>query len=121
MGKTTEEKYINNLAKSIVGKLKITVKDLEDHGVPALYEWLGKEIRVLLHQMKPATLGKIAAYGKPNGREKFDYEKTTLYRVMPEKSLSTRFSGKDLLINIACAAIIAEIVDILKAKKTKTA
>ena len=111
--------YINNLAKSLIGQLGVKVEEISSTGWLAadLYERYGKAVHVQLLRMRPETLGKIAAAGKgctaPLGT-------TSLHGVFREDEskpwLNLCSDGATLLRGIACAAIIAEMADIINSQ-----
>ena len=112
MGKK-EERYINKLAKSIMGEIRLVPGEYQYAGANTLYDHSGVDVLAILRRMSPATLGRIAVCGKDH--KNFVGKETTLYDILPTDFLSTRKSGKELLITIACATILAEIADILEA------
>lgn len=110
------KRYIRNLAKSLIGQLDITVFDLEPSEVPeTLYARRNEQIKLWLERVSPEKLGQIAAWGRrhdtgaPN-----TWHATSLYDVHQHEYLNVFGSGLELLRELACTAIVAEMTDILK-------
>ena len=109
------KRYIRDLAKSLIGQLRITVFDLEPREVPGtLYERRNKEIKLWLERVRPEKLGRIAACGRgfSTGASNTRYT-TSLYDVHQCDYLNVFGSGFELLRELACTAIVAEMMDIL--------
>lgn len=109
--------YIRNVARQIMVQLGITTADLgegEFAGPQVVYERRSGEIKAWLSRVRPETLGRIAACGRghPDTRKG-----TALYLVHCGTWLGKRDSGPELLREIACTAIVAEISDILEDRK----
>lgn len=110
--------YIRNVARQIMAQLGITTADLGEEDFAGIaqvvYERRSGEIKAWLSRVRPETLGRIAACGQgyPSTRKG-----TPLYLVHCGTWLGKRDSGPELLREIACTAIIAEISDILEDRK----
>ncbi len=133
------DKYISNVAQNIIGKFDITWKDLRRTGlgdVPefyalTLYAKCSLVVRGEVKQMRPETLGKIAVQGlarndprtdrHPKRSGVTDEGKTSLYAVHNENYLPTYASGREVLIELAVTAIVAEMTDILREKMDRDA
>ena len=103
--------YLRNLANTLMCQLGITLNDVLDGGAQGLYRTRSEEIKAQLHRMRPETLGKIAAHGA--GYRDVS-PRTALYQVHLESYLDKYASGMELLEEIACTAIVAEMTDILE-------
>lgn len=100
-------KYIRNLATSFIGQLGVKADDYDRCPAQDIYKCHSEAITTELRRMRPETLGRIAA-SKPT--------KTTLYQVHCGSYLSKHSNGKDLLLTIACTAIVAEMADIISSR-----
>ena len=115
------DRYLRNLAKSLMGQLGITVEDLAgefpDCEAQYLYEHRSKEIKAQLRRMRPETLGRIAACGKGRTEEGETQQGPWLYHVHCGAYLDKYADGVSLLREIACTAIVAEMANILRLRK----
>lgn len=106
-----ERRYIRNLARSMIGQLRIKPLDLGQSGAHGLYANRNEEIKALLCQMRPEKLGQIASFGRAWGGDVYG---TSLYGAHNATWLSKHADGMTLLREIACTAIVAEMADILR-------
>lgn len=102
--------YIHNLAMSLIGQLEITDADLGKFKAQSLYENASSRIKDWLSNKSNEMLGRIAGCGDADGG-------TKLYQVHCETWLSKRASGRALLFEIACTAIVAKMADILGGRR----
>ena len=117
--------HIAKVAESLAGKLKVRVEDAlstfhsETRVCPqTLYEHRGTEVRKELSRMSPETLGRIAVQGKARGDEDQPSEgKTTLYDVHCGSYLGKYESGRNILLELALTAVIAEMTDQLERRR----
>lgn len=127
--------YITGVAKTLIGKLGITWRDArrfgESFSAQTLYAQRERDVRREVREMRPDTLGKIAVHGlskhdprterqpKPSGVT--DEGRTSLYAVHCGSYLSKYDSGRDILIDLAVTAIIAEMTDVLRGRMNREA
>lgn len=114
--------YIHNLATSFIGELGIKTIDIGEtgrHGQTLLWDCFSPRIKTKLSRMRPETLGRIAACG----REAPDWNLGRLRlggEAYPTPLLSLcGVRGINLLIIIACVAIVTEMNVILVARKKR--
>lgn len=132
------DRYISNVAQSLIGKLGITWKEAyttfrDDSRVSpqSLYASRNIEICRELRKKRPETLGKIAAQGlsnndprterQPRSSGVTDEGKTSMYAVHCGNFVSKYDSGRDCLVELAVTAIVAEMTDILREKMHRDA
>ncbi|MEQ1500165.1 MAG: hypothetical protein ABL917_02190 [Parcubacteria group bacterium] len=132
------DRHISNVALSLIGKLRISwmeaqmlYQDVDNLSPQVLYASQNTEIRSELRKMKPETLGKIAAQGlsdsdprtkrlpRPSGVT--DEGKTSMYAVHCGNFVGKYESGRDMLVELAVTAIVAEMTDILREKMHRDA
>lgn len=107
-------KYITNLAQNLIKKLKIKVAADEREFLAQNYFYFlySEKVNAHLKQMRPETLGKIAACGKGiEGIRSYGFN-------FSNGHLDNYADGKSLLREIACMAIIAEMASILLLPKS---
>jgi len=93
--------YLRNTALTLMGQLGIGVADIEaGETAHDLYVQRGAEIKAKLHRMRPETLGRIIACGQNSMRDLRPLDGWVL-------------SGRELLREVACMVIVAEMADIL--------
>lgn len=124
---------LRNIARTLMGQLGITTNIVDtplpfDAAVLArfVYAKRGKDIKQRLRDMKPETLGKIAACGRGSRVQKrtpqYEAVAATMYSVHAGtwpltgggSWLDNHADGMSLLVEIACTAIMAEMGDILR-------
>lgn len=106
------EKYLSNLATTFIQQLRIPVgMGNSPTGAQAIYEQFGDAIKAKLFRMNPETLGRIACLGLPYGGEQI---KTAMYLVHCGSYLGKYQGGRELLTELACTAIVAEVYDVLR-------
>lgn len=106
------EKYLVNLATTMIQQLRVPQSMGDSQSGPQdIYEQFGEKIKARLFRMNPETLGRISSFGLAF---KSGQNKTPMYYVHCGSYLGKYQSGMDLLIEIACTAIIAEMYDILR-------
>ena len=132
------DRHITNVAQSLIGKFGITWQEgysiFRDYGrlyPQSLYASREVEIRRELKKMKPETLGKIAAQGLSNSDPRTERQprpsgvtdegKTSLYAVHCGNFVGKYDSGRDMLVELALTAIVAEMTDILREKMHRDA
>jgi hypothetical protein len=114
--------HIARVAAHLIGKLKIRWEDAQQTlrrqtGVSAqvLYSGWSLTIRKELSRMSPETLGRLSVQGKAHGDENAPAGgKTTLYHVHCGSYLAKYASGRDLLLELALTAVVAEMTDQLE-------
>lgn len=129
------DRYIADLAKSLIGMLGITWSDArrfgESFSAQTLYAQREKDVRREVSRMRPDTLGKIVAHGlsktdprtehRPMASGVTQHGATSLYSVHCGSYLSKYDSGRDILIELAVTAIIAEMTDQLRKRMHREA
>lgn len=106
---------LNVLAIGLINEMKISADGSEPRVAQTLYESHGNEIKSWLASSKSsAELGVIAASGL--GLEGSGM-RTSLYHVHCGTYLDKRLCGHELLIEIACTAVIAEMADVFRARE----
>lgn len=120
MGDST---YISKVAVALMGRLRITHEEAVDldhrdrAGISAqkLYERRADDVRKELKRMNPETQGRIAIQGLADGSEEEPKRgRTSLYEVHCGSYLGKYKSGRDLLLDLATTAVIAEMTDQLR-------
>lgn len=114
-------KYIRNLALSLMAQLKVDQQIFNrwENFPPvitpsqAISMHCGETLMKKLMRMMPSTLGRIASFGRVDQRPHFKPAGTTLHDVLGDKVLDSRKWGGHLVLIVAHATIIAEMVDIL--------
>ena len=132
------DRYIFNIAKSFIGKFGITWRDAQlfyesSHGLSAqvLYDHCSMVVRGEMRKMRPETLGKISVRGlskddprterQPRRSGVTDQGRTSLYSVHCGSYLDKYSSGRNILIELAVTAIVAEMTDQLREKMHRDA
>ena len=108
------QSHISKIVAHLIGKLKVSWEDAEDESLylstflhispQKLYKLCADDVRKELRRMSPETLGKLAIQGKA--------------RVV-ENALSgvkANASGRDILLELALAAVIAEMANQLEGR-----
>lgn len=118
MGKQ-DAKYIHNLARTITGQIKLNFLDFDPYG-PNLGENILTKFGWVLERkitaLSPETLGKIASLGLSQG-ERASWNGLTpctmqeVHKDNPNWLGASSSSGKDLLVKIVAATIVAAIID----------
>ena len=114
------QSHISKIATHLIGKLKISWEDANPptdqklHVSPLkLYKRRADDVRRELKRMSPETLGKIAVQGE--GVDQIaPEEKTPLYFVHGGSYLWKYWSGREILLELATTAVIAEMTDQLE-------
>ncbi len=121
-------RHIKNVARNIIGKLGIVYHELifseVDIWARKLWERHSEAIRREISRMSAETQGKIAAQGLGKHDPRTDRRPqpsgvtlegaTSLYAVHHKDYLHRNDSGREILIELATTAIIAEMTDILR-------
>ncbi len=136
------DRYIANVAVSLIGKLHITWRDGQSlgaalreysHGIfgQTLYERREIDVRKEVSKMRPETLGRIAVQGLSKNDPRTERQpqrsgvtkegKTSLYSVHCGTYLPKYDSGRALLIELVVTALIAEMTDQLVEKMHREA
>jgi curved DNA-binding protein CbpA len=111
MGKTADrQKYIHNLAGTIMGGNYVYPKDAEE-----LFRWYSVLVSEKLRQFSDQTLGKIVACGI-SAKEAEANKKTSVFQVQGFEPLQLNIDGRSLLLEIAVTAVIAAMMDIIRAR-----
>ena len=115
------DRYITNVAHTLIGQLGITWEDAHDSSwvgdkfhAQHLYERKQQLVRQKIEQMRPETLGRLAVQGKAHGDG--STPKTSLYSVHCGSYLGKYRSGRELLVELATTALIAEMTDLLRVR-----
>ncbi|OGZ93402.1 MAG: hypothetical protein A3A28_03965 [Candidatus Sungbacteria bacterium RIFCSPLOWO2_01_FULL_47_32] len=107
--------YLRNLALTTMSKLGIKAVGLSDGETSHdLYVRNEFAMKYLLRKMRPETLGRIIASAKP---VKPGSRKMSIKDVNPWPSLDR--GGMEILYDFACATIVAEMMDIIMARRSK--
>ena len=117
-----QQSHISKVAANLIGTLKVRWEDAHASfrgrsGVSPqeLYEHRADDVRKALSRMSPETLGKLAVQGHAHGDETAPSKgKTTLYSVHCGSYLSKYESGRNILLELATTAVIAEMTDQLE-------
>lgn len=109
--------YLRNLANSMIQQLHIEIEMSASVTVQGLYKHFGHAIKSKLLVMKPETRGKIADLGVGYGLKEYP-DRISLYEVHCQPYLGKYQSGRDLVMEIACTAIVAMIYEILSERAT---
>lgn len=120
--------YIHNIATTLLGQFGITFQDCvgcrglglsQTYGPDILYARHSGAIKTELRKMKPETVGRIAFQGKGwDGEVECPMDTTPLSSVHEGRPyLNQRLDGRTLVMEIACTAIVAEMMDILWARR----
>ncbi len=121
-------RHIENVARNIIGKLGIVYYGLifsePELWARALWERHSEAVRREVSKMSPETHGKIAAQGlgkhdirtdrRPQPSGVTEEGATSLYAVHQKEYLHRNDSGREILIELATTALIAEMTDILR-------
>lgn len=109
------EKYLCNLATTFIQQLRVPQSmGAARSGPQDIYEQFATKIMAKLIIMSPETLGRIASFGLAYAGEQ---TKTAMYLVHCGSYLGKYQSGHDLLVEIACTAIVAEMYDVLRSSE----
>jgi hypothetical protein len=114
-----DQEYITNVARNVMGELKIAPDDLEKHPVPK--DFSKHVFQNVLHHIKgwnSGTLGRITAYGLGRGEtsEDIPLRRTTLDDVWFGSPLETQVSGRLALGWLAATTLVAAMYDLLAAQ-----
>ncbi|MCR4311610.1 MAG: hypothetical protein NUV54_03555 [Candidatus Taylorbacteria bacterium] len=108
------QQYFSNFATTLIQQLHIPEGvDNSKSGAQGIYEQFGEEIRAKLEKMNPETLGRIASFGLPYNNN-VTKGRTAMYLVHCGSYLGKYRSGRELLVELAVTAVIAEIYDTLR-------
>ncbi|OGZ53032.1 MAG: hypothetical protein A3B25_00430 [Candidatus Ryanbacteria bacterium RIFCSPLOWO2_01_FULL_48_26] len=112
MRKPRNRQYLTNLATTMIQQLHVpNSMGHSPSGAQNIYEEFGDSIVAKLLVMTPETLGRIVDFGLPYNAD-VTKGKTALYLVHCGSYCSKYASGHDLLVKIACTAIVAKMYDI---------
>lgn len=121
MGRNSSK--VNAIARQIIAEYQINTGALGRAPyrvvAPAQFLWnlWGGAIRLWMKKLSPAMLGGIAACGKPSPADKPSVT-TSLFEVNGGQYVNGKYaSGKDILLDLATTAVVAEMTDILKLRK----
>ena len=116
----TAKQYIRAIATNMIGELGITLADLDKRDPSSsfgLYEKRREQIVRLLRKMKPETLGRIMSCGRGFPETPHDPQPDgnmwSLIILGFNNKGFWQLGGRTLLREYACAAIVAEMVDVL--------
>lgn len=116
----TAKQYIRAIATNMIGQLGITLADLgrcDSSSSLGLYEKRREQIIRLLRKMKPETLGRIMSCGRGFPETLHDPQPDGNMWCLIISGFGNRgfwqLGGRTLLREYACAAIVAEMVDVL--------
>lgn len=121
-------RHIENVAKNLIGKFGITSREVFFSELHCWGQTLSdkrfKLVRKEVSRMSPETLGKIAAQGLSRDDERTEDQplpsgitrtgKTPLCAIHHDNSDEKCKSGRDILIDLATTALIAEMADVLR-------
>lgn len=110
MRKPRNRQYLTNLATTIIQQLRVP-DDYVSRGAQYVYGDFSDRIKAKIRGWTPETLGKIVDFGKAFPGSSGE-GKTSLYEVHCGSYCGKYWSGRELLIELACTAIVAEMEDI---------
>lgn len=113
-----DRQYLHNLATTMIQQLHISPEEAAPGSrVQDIYEKFGEPIKTKLFMMTAETRGRIADLGLSRYNV-FEPEEIPMYSVHCKPWLDEHQSGHNLLVEIACTAIVAKMAEILWKKWT---
>lgn len=115
MGKGADrQKYIHNLAGTILARNYVYPENARE-----LFQLYAGTVSKRLSQFTDQALGKVAACGVSINDDAAAGENTCIYDVLRGTLPNWEKNGRELLMELAVAAVIAAMMDIIRARVSK--